>query len=244
MLRAGAGLIAATRFEDAQPTWFVTGTDARRCRRPPSRALDESALTRHFALASPTIAGSRCPRPAVSAPSVGRAPRGPRRARGARLPAAGERAARRAAPIAAAYCGAIAVATLVLDHPLALVALGLAIAGAARGARVGQAVARAARPGAALALFIVVMNPLAVRDGLTVLARLGRRPRPGRIDVTLEAVAYGGVLGLRALVLVTCFGLATAAVDPDEVLRAVRRVSFHAALTATLATQDGPGARA
>jgi energy-coupling factor transport system permease protein len=144
------------------------------------------------------------------------------------------------APIAAAYCGAIAAATLVLDHPLALVALGLAVAGAARGARVGAAVARAARPGAALALFIVVMNPLAVRDGLTVLARFGRVPGLGRIDVTLEAVAYGGVLGLRALVLVACFGLATAAVDPDEVLRAVRRVSFHAALTATLATRMVP----
>jgi energy-coupling factor transport system permease protein len=169
---------------------------------------------------------------------------GPRRAAGA-LEALAYRP--RASPLHAArawigavYCGAIAIATLVLDHPLALLALGLAVAGAARGARVGHAVARAARPGAALALFIVVMNPIAVRDGLTVLARLGRLPVLGRIDVTLEAVAYGGVLGLRALVLVACFGLATVAIDPDEVLRAVRRVSFHAALTATLATRMVP----
>jgi energy-coupling factor transport system permease protein len=142
--------------------------------------------------------------------------------------------------VGGAYCGAIAVATLVLDHPLALAALGLAVAGAARGSRVGGAVARAARPGAALALFIVVMNPLAVRDGLTVLARLGHVPGLGHVDITLEAIAYGGVLGLRALVLVTCFALATAAVDPDQLLRAVRRVSFHAALTATLATRMVP----
>jgi energy-coupling factor transport system permease protein len=142
--------------------------------------------------------------------------------------------------VGASYCGAIAVATLVLNHPLALVALGAAVALAARGARVGSAVARAARPGAALALFIVVMNPIAVRDGLTVLARLGHAPTLGQIDITLEAIANGGVLGLRALVLVTCFGLATAAVDPDQLLRSVRRVSFHAALTATLATRMVP----
>jgi energy-coupling factor transport system permease protein len=142
--------------------------------------------------------------------------------------------------VGAAYCGSIAVATLVLNHPLALVALGLAVAIAARGARVGAAAARAARPGAALALFIVVMNPLAVRDGLTVVARLGHVPALGQMDITLEAIAYGGVLGLRALVLVTCFGLATAAIDPDKLLRAVRRVSFHAALTATLATRMVP----
>jgi energy-coupling factor transport system permease protein len=142
--------------------------------------------------------------------------------------------------VGAVYCGAIAVATLVLDHPVALVALGLAVAAAARGARVGAAVARAARPGLALAFFIVVMNPIAVRDGLTVVARLGHVPVLGQLDVTLEAIAYGGVLGLRALVLVTCFGLATAAIDPDKLLRAVRRVSFHAALTATLATRMVP----
>jgi energy-coupling factor transport system permease protein len=142
--------------------------------------------------------------------------------------------------VGAAYCGAIAVATLVLDHPAALAALGLAVAVAARGARVGTAGARAARPGAALALFIVVMNPLAVRDGLHVVARLGHVPVLGQMDVTLEAIAYGGVLGLRALVLVACFGLATAAIDPDQLLRSVRRVSFHAALTATLATRMVP----
>jgi hypothetical protein len=50
VLHAGTGLVAATRFEDAQPAWIVSGTDTRGVASA-VRALDESALTGHFALA-------------------------------------------------------------------------------------------------------------------------------------------------------------------------------------------------
>ena len=73
-----------------------------------------------------------------------------------------------------------------------------------------------------------------------MIARLGELPPLGRLDITLEATAYGGVLGLRALVLVLACALYAAAVDPDEVLRLFRRVSFRSALTATLATRMVP----
>jgi energy-coupling factor transport system permease protein len=86
----------------------------------------------------------------------------------------------------------------------------------------------------------VVVNALVTRDGLTVLVRLGDLPLLGHTDVTLEATAYGAVLGLRAVTVILCGTLYTAAVDPDEVLRLFRRVSFRSALTATLATRMVP----
>ena len=46
--------------------------------------------------------------------------------------------------------------------------------------------------------------------------------------------------GLRVIVIVTAFGLMSAAVDPDELLRMFRRVSYRSALTATLATRLVP----
>jgi hypothetical protein len=49
-LGAGTGLIAATRETDRQPVWFVTGTDATGVAAA-ARALDESVLDGHFALA-------------------------------------------------------------------------------------------------------------------------------------------------------------------------------------------------
>ena len=65
-------------------------------------------------------------------------------------------------------------------------------------------------------------------------------PWLGRLDVTAEALAYGMVLGLRALVVFACFALHSAAVDPDELLQAFRRLGFRSALTAALATRLVP----
>lgn len=49
-LAAGAGLVAATRFEEQAPTWAITGTDAAGVAAA-ARALDERTLARRFALA-------------------------------------------------------------------------------------------------------------------------------------------------------------------------------------------------
>ncbi len=154
---------------------------------------------------------------------------------------------RRASPLHAAragvgcaYCLALAVAALVLSGPVALGAVVVAIAGAAAGAGVWRELRRAARFALPLGLLVMAVNALVVRDGLTVIARLGDLPVLGQTDVTLEATVAGAVLGLRAVALILCAALYTAAIDPDEVLRLFRRFSFHSALTATLATRMVP----
>jgi energy-coupling factor transport system permease protein len=139
-----------------------------------------------------------------------------------------------------AYCLALACGALLLSAPLALGALTLAILAAGIAAGVGRELGRAARFAVVLGLMVMVVNALVVRDGLTVILRLGNLPIVGDTDVTLEATVYGGVLGLRAVALVLCGALYTAAVDPDEVLRLFRRVSFRSALTATLSTRMVP----
>ena len=144
------------------------------------------------------------------------------------------------ASVGCAYCLALALAALVLSAPLALGAVVLAIAGAAAGARVGRELCRAARFALPLGLLVMAVNALVVRDGLTVIARLGDLPVLGQTDITLEATVAGAVLGLRAVALILCAALYTAAIDPDEVLRLFRRFSFHSALTATLATRMVP----
>lgn len=144
------------------------------------------------------------------------------------------------AAVGGAYCGALAVAALVADSPILLAATFAAVVGAGVAAGVGPELRRAARIGVPLALLILVINPLVTRDGLTVLARLGEVPVLGQLDLTLEATVYGAILGARALIIVECFALYSAAVDPDEVLRLFRRVSYRSALTATLATRMVP----
>lgn len=154
---------------------------------------------------------------------------------------------RRASPLHAAraavglaYCAALGCAALVLPAPLVLGAIvaTLLIAGALAG--VGVRMRRAAMFAAVLGLVVMVINALVTRDGLTVIWRLGNLPVLGHVDVTREATVYGAVLGLRAVALVLCGALYTLVVDPDEVLRLFRRVSFRSALTATLATRMVP----
>ncbi len=139
-----------------------------------------------------------------------------------------------------AYCLALAAAALILSSPVALGAVIVAIAGAGAAAGVRRELRRALLFAAPLAIVIALINALVTRNGLTVIVRLGDLPLLGHTDVTLEATVYGAILGLRAMALIMCGALYTAAVDPDEVLKLFRRLSFRSALTATLATRMVP----
>jgi energy-coupling factor transport system permease protein len=87
-----------------------------------------------------------------------------------------------------------------------------------------------------LAFAIALINAIVTREGLTVVFRGPVMPGIGRLDITAEALAYGGVLALRATVIIACAALLAATVDPDELLRAVRRRSLRVGVTAALAT--------
>lgn len=63
-LGAGTGLIAATRFEDQQPAWIITGTDAAGALSA-AGALDEHQLERRFALVTSGGQISSAPDPAA-----------------------------------------------------------------------------------------------------------------------------------------------------------------------------------
>jgi energy-coupling factor transport system permease protein len=154
---------------------------------------------------------------------------------------------RRATPLHAAraaagcaYCLALGLAALMLDNPIALGAILISLLAAGALAQVSRELGRALKFALPLALLIVLINALVTRDGLTVILRLGDLPVLGHTDVTFEATAYGAVLAARAVALILCATLYTTAIDPDEVLRLFRRISFRSALTATLATRMVP----
>jgi energy-coupling factor transport system permease protein len=138
------------------------------------------------------------------------------------------------------YCLALGAAALVVSNPVVLGAVVVAVLVAGHAAGVGREVRRAAIFAFPAMVAIAVINALVTRDGLTVILRLGDLPVLGHADITLEATAYGAILGLRCVALILCGVLYTTAVDPDEVLRLFRRVSYRSALTATLATRMVP----
>jgi energy-coupling factor transport system permease protein len=134
----------------------------------------------------------------------------------------------------------LAIAALVLEHPIVLAGLAATILAAAAAARVGRDVTRVMLFALPLAILWACINPFFVSQGLTVFARLGDVPPFGYVDLTLEAVVYGWRQGLRIVLVIVAFALMTATVDPDELLRLFRRLSFRSALSATLATRMVP----
>src|SRR4051812_26480168 len=151
---------------------------------------------------------------------------------------------RASAGASVAYLGSFAVAGFVLASPLLLAAAGLgaAVAGLVAGAR--RAVVASLRLAAGLALLITLVNGLVTDRGDTVLLRLGDWPLLGQVNVTAEALAAGAQLGLRAAVTIVAFGVYSACVDPDRVLRGLRPIAGRSALTATLVSRLVPLAAA
>jgi energy-coupling factor transport system permease protein len=146
-----------------------------------------------------------------------------------------------AAPAAAiAYLGSFVLAAFLLSNPITLLAAtaGAALAGLLAGAR--RAVLASLRIGAVLALLIIVVNGIVTHRGDTVLARLGHWPLLGQIDITGEALAAGAGIGLRAMAAMVAFGVYSACVDPDRVLRLLRPLAARSALTATLVSRMVP----
>ena len=144
------------------------------------------------------------------------------------------------AGVGATWALALTAATLMLFQPLVLLALMLAVLGAGYGAGVGRQLARTLRTAAIVVVPIVVINVLVSRDGLTVFARLGDLGPFGQGNLTVEAAVYGAVIGLKVTLLILITTLASLTVDPDELLRAFRRMSFRSALTASLSTRMIP----
>ena len=141
---------------------------------------------------------------------------------------------------AVAYLGALVVVAFLYSNPLVLAAVGAAacVAGCLAGAR--RAVRASLRMGLALAILIVAVEAIVVDRGATVLLRAGHWPIFGQVDITLEAIVSGTVIGLRALVTIVAFGVYSACVDPDRVTRALRPVAARSALTATLVSRLVP----
>jgi len=139
-----------------------------------------------------------------------------------------------------AYCGALALPAFIYESPIVLAGSLVAILGTALRARVGGELARAAALAVPLALVVALINPIVSQQGLTVLVDGPIVPVLGNVDITLEAVVYGAVAGLRVLVVVLAFALYSACVDPDRVLRLAGRVAPRSALTASLATRAVP----
>ncbi len=144
------------------------------------------------------------------------------------------------AGVAASFCVALALAGGALRQPdRARLGARRDAARRRRGARSARELWLSVRLALPFALLVAIVNPLVYQGGETLLVR-GPVILGHRFDITLEAFVQGGLNGLRVAAIIVAFGLLSAAVDPDELLRLFRRLSYRSALTASLATRLVP----
>lgn len=139
-----------------------------------------------------------------------------------------------------AWASALTAAAIVCAHPVALLVLAAGLPLIAWWARVPRPVLIGTSFALPFGLIWILTNGLLVREGLTVVARLGSWGVLGQVDVTLEALVAGSILVLRALVALQIGLLLSACVDPDRLLLGVRRIAPRAGLTGAVALRLAP----
>src|SRR3954453_23464832 len=144
------------------------------------------------------------------------------------------------AGVASLYCIAFSFTAALFPHPLVLVAVACAIVAAGVAAGVGrELVGRSLRLALPFAVLVIAINGLVSQRGATVVFRAGT-VLGHRFDVTAESLAWGAITAAAICCIFLAFGLFAAVVDPDELLRLMRRVSYRSALTGSLATRLVP----
>jgi len=143
----------------------------------------------------------------------------------------------------ACWVTVVVVASLALEHPLALAILLGASPIAAAAARVTRQWWSVMRFAVWMFLLVVVINAVVSNEGNHVLWAAGVRiPLIGEPRLTVEALAFGAAMGMRLVTVVSVFALLNLCVHPDELMQAAikARLPYRSVLVTALATRFIP----
>lgn len=138
------------------------------------------------------------------------------------------------------WCIALGAIVALYENPIVLASVAAAVLFVALRCGVIKEVAIVVAIAAPVGILMALINPIATQRGVTVLVAGINLPLFGTIDITQEAVNYGLILALRSSVIFAICALYVATVDPDDLLRALRRFSVRSAITASLAVRFVP----
>lgn len=134
----------------------------------------------------------------------------------------------------------VLTAVLIFQNPLYLAATGLGVAFLVLLAEVGGEMRSFLRLGLFMAVAVAAINPLVNHQGEHILVYGPRVPVWGRLDITLEALVYGAISGFRLFLIVALFGWFSLALNPDDLLDILSRLSLRSSLSAALAVRLYP----
>lgn len=144
-------------------------------------------------------------------------------------------------PITAlSFVGVVFVLSLTCSHPVYLLGLLLVIGMVIIGAGHWGEWIIYLKFSLLMIAMLMLINVIFVHIGETVLWAGPRLPLIGELNITLEALAYAGGMGMRFLVIISAFCLYTYAIHPDKVLKMFSKWGHKSVLVITLSTRLFP----
>ncbi|WP_027356712.1 energy-coupling factor transporter transmembrane component T [Desulfofundulus thermocisternus] len=138
------------------------------------------------------------------------------------------------------YLLVLLILSLIYDHPLYLLALFLLLALLIREVDGLDAWEGFLKAGVFLMLVVMMVNPLVIRAGKTIIWHGPAVPFLGKLDISMEAVYFGAASSLRLLVIISIFCLYNLMINPDKILNLFSRVAGKSVLVMSLATRLFP----
>lgn len=144
-------------------------------------------------------------------------------------------------PLAALlYVLVLFVLVMISDNPLYLVLL-LVIIGLAIWSADGLKVWETSMAfGLTMTILLIIINALFVRSGDTIIWYGPYVPVLGKLSISLEAIFFGIVMGLRLLAVISVFVLYTRMVHPDKLLSVFASFASKSALVLSMSTRLFP----
>ncbi|TEB07821.1 Energy-coupling factor transporter transmembrane protein EcfT [Pelotomaculum schinkii] len=139
-----------------------------------------------------------------------------------------------------AYLLVLLVLSLLYANPLYLLALFFLLALLIKEVDGMEAWEGFLKAGVFLMLMIMLINPLVIRAGSTIIWHGPQAPYLGKLDISMEALYYGAVSGIRLLVIMSIFCLYNLMINPDNILNLFSKVAGQSVLMIVLATRMFP----
>jgi energy-coupling factor transport system permease protein len=138
---------------------------------------------------------------------------------------------------------AIVVLSLLLSHPFYILAIFLCIALVMGSARVFKEWSTLLKFGVWLGVAIIIINAVVSYQGEHVLLSAPFTiPVIGKPAITLEAIAFGAMMALKIIVIISAFAFINLTVHPDDVMSVLikAKIPYRSVLVVSLATRFIP----
>ncbi len=138
------------------------------------------------------------------------------------------------------YLAALLFLPLVFNHPLYLLGILVVEVLVILSSNIFEECVPFLVMGLWLAVLVMVLNPLLVQNGSTVLIYGPELPLFGRFKITIEAILFGASMGARLMAIILTFAIYNAVLHPDRVTGLFSRFAWKSSLVVSLATRMIP----